>query len=468
MTPSDHPQSAQRRRDNFFRGTLRDPATRTAEQENDVRGNDDPLIQRAEQQLHEAITSIALSIGIPSLQSGEIASMIQKATPSLRGMSRQQLASLSPSSSLLQSLAATTFNPAMTPEAAQRLRLEQIKASYHGTGIVLTDAQLAGLEGRGGVFGGAGRSGEGRGGFAGLDRMLNERRAGDYGSMAGGASVYSYSPVNYSGSVFQRAGMEYSTFSKLRSEGFAGTQIVHAAQDSRTNGFSANDPKITKAFAVLDRDDGERREERNTQLKTFRDKLGEDAEITRLKALRDQATGEDRRKLDEQLITRGLEVSKSTGTRQFLDAAPTAAAREQGRVVEMETIKKITGANFDLRANVGVATTLALANALPAELNDKSTLPNGTQAIMADAARRDRERPADEVFGDLASLARPTTPTTPSPTVVPPAPKQADTPAAVPQSQATEVTPPKDGKTTQVAEAKLPAQPKTAAPTMKV
>ena len=114
MTPFDNPQSALRRRDNFLRGAAHDPAARTAEHASDVRGDDDPLIQRAELQLHEAVTSIALSIGIPSLDKGIVDAMVHKAKPSLRGMSRHQLASLSPSSSMLQSLAASTFNPAMT------------------------------------------------------------------------------------------------------------------------------------------------------------------------------------------------------------------------------------------------------------------------------------------------------------------------------------------------------------------
>lgn len=168
MIPFTHPQAAERRRDRFLRVAETAPDLHEVRVGSDaaipeIRGANDPLLQRAEQQLHEAITSIAQSIGVPPLQSGEIASMIQKATPSLRGMSRQQLASLSPSSSLLQSLAATTFNPAMTPEAAQRARLEQIKASYHGTGIDPTDALI--LRGERGRFrDGVGLDGYGRAG----------------------------------------------------------------------------------------------------------------------------------------------------------------------------------------------------------------------------------------------------------------------------------------------------------------
>ena len=236
MTPSDNPQSAQRRRDNFFRGTLRDPATRPAEQDNDVRGNDDPLVQRAELHLHEAVTNIAQSIGIPSLDKDVVATMVQKAKSFLRGMSRQQLASLSPSSAMLQSLAATTFNPAMTPEAAQRQRLEQLKASYHGTGIAPTDAQLARLAAGGSLFGygrGAdGRSGTGVGSsFGSMDRNVGERRVADYGSMSSGPSVYSYSPVNYGSSDFHKAGLGYSSFNEMRTQGFERPQIARAVKD---------------------------------------------------------------------------------------------------------------------------------------------------------------------------------------------------------------------------------------------
>ena len=188
MTPFNTPQAAERRRDRFLRGALPAPDWQETHVAIDapgaeIRGANDPLLYRAEQQLHEAINSIAQSIGIPPLKAGEIASMIQKVTPSLRGMSRQQLASLSPSSSLLQSLAATTFNPAMTSEAAQRAKLEQIKASYHGTGIDPTDALI--LRGERGRF----RDGVGLDGYGCAGGRTSGSGTGVSGTDASGYSL---------------------------------------------------------------------------------------------------------------------------------------------------------------------------------------------------------------------------------------------------------------------------------------
>ncbi len=220
---------------------------------------------------------------------------------------------------------------------------------------------LRGLEGRpgshnyAGAFGFSGARGSGysgRGDYASVGSASGNMSGSSYVSNPGSVSM-----INYAGTPYAATGMTHSTFSylrdDLRQEKFSGTNILHSGQDARTNGFSPNNRVVAKAFAVLDRDDGARREPRNAQLQTFRDRMANDAEIVRLKAERDKATGEARAKLDEQLVARGVAISQETGTRKFMDAAPTAAAREQGRVIERKTIEQVTGARADLRADLG-------------------------------------------------------------------------------------------------------------------
>ncbi|MEQ1697703.1 MAG: hypothetical protein ABL901_17865 [Hyphomicrobiaceae bacterium] len=442
-----------RRRANFFSGTKRDPL-RNADTQDAYSVVDDHLITRAEEQLTTTLQSIAQTIGLSGLLSGEVDAMVKKAAPQIKGMSRQDLKALNSSSSALMSLAITAFTPAITLDAAQRMKFQQLKDAHNGTGIAPTDAQLE--RGTGGTL------------LSLSNRQAADRRVRDFDTLQTSASLKSITPINFTGSVYDREGMGYQTFIMLRGQGFAQTHIQHAAQDSRINGFSADDPKIAKAFAVLDRDDGARRDERNKRLKSFREQLSKDEEIERLKALRDKATGDERRALDEQLIARGLQLSQANGMRQFLDKAPTAAAREQGRVIEMETIKKITGANIELQNKVGDEVTRNGTDAQHSqEVQAAVGKTNGRQPPMAEAARNDRERAPDDVFGALAALG--------SPATSPPQglddkqgkQHQANVPEVSP-TKAAEAAPPKDVKIVQAANTKPQPQAKTATPTMKV
>ena len=114
MMPQNRTDDAARRRANFFR----DP------------GNTAPLQVRAEHQLRSAITSLARSMHLPDLPRGDIDAMLVSAGPRLRSMTADQLASLDPSSDLLHAIAITAFGAAVTPDVAQRLRLDSLRASY--------------------------------------------------------------------------------------------------------------------------------------------------------------------------------------------------------------------------------------------------------------------------------------------------------------------------------------------------
>ena len=178
--------AAQRRRANFFRGTRQDAAL--AAEPHEHHGDEHALLARAEEQLSIAIQSIAQSRGLGALPPGDVASMVQKATPKLKGMSRQALKSLSPSSPALFDLAISSIAPILTPDAVERLRFEQIKASHHGTGSMPTDEQILRGERPGGrsadglsryaaaVGGGVGAENSGRYQMLGAERFTPQQQ----------------------------------------------------------------------------------------------------------------------------------------------------------------------------------------------------------------------------------------------------------------------------------------------------
>jgi hypothetical protein len=354
-----------------------------------------------------------------------------------------------------------------------------------------------GRPGSGSVMGGYGPSGAkggyfGRGDYASVGSASGNMSGSSYVSNPGSVSM-----VNYAGTPYAATGMTHSTFSylrdDLRQEKFSGTNILHSGQDARTNGFSPNNRVVAKAFAVLDRDDGARREPRNAQLQTFRDRMANDAEIVRLKAERDKATGEARAKLDEQLVARGVAISQETGTRKFLDDAPTAAAREQGRVIEMETIKKVTGANLNLDTRLGAEAARGVTevqqrqraetapSGTPSARNAASPVTQPVLAGRADDLRRAASPVAEAaIMNDFASFdTKPAEPQARAASVTPSSvPDAGQRQVAVAQngtSDAAKVPAPADAKTVatpaaatpmQTAEAKPVAKPKAPAATM--
>lgn len=485
---------ALRRRSNFFRRAGREtPPIVTHEHARDVNPlevrrtspvADDAMTERDKLEIIERhITAFAATLPAGSLSDANKQDIRSRA---MRGGSSTSAIM----TSVMQAVA--VVKPTLQPQAANYY------SSTAGTEAGLSD--LRGIDGRpgsrdyAGAFGFAGA----RGGYSGR---------GDYssfGSTSGNMSGSSYvnnpgsvSMINYASTPYAATGMTNSTFEYLRDdlrrERFSGTNILHSGQDARTNGFSPNNRVVAKAFAVLDRDDGARREPRNAQLQTFRDRMAADAEIIRLKAERDKATGEARTKLDEQLVARGVAISQETGTRKFLDAAPTAAAREQGRVIERKTIEQVTGARADLRIELGqaamdaktTAENIRIAQAavgqpkspgvsappvdkpiLQSRADDlrRAASPSAEAAVMGDFASLDA-KPAEPQIKAASAAVPPVTDSgqrqvaaTPGGDVDAPAAKT-PAPADAGQTKTAAVTPPAVAPV-QVAEAKPAAKPK--------
>lgn len=156
-------------------------------------------------------------------------------------------------------------------------------------------------------------------------------------------SLQNISNINYRSTPFAQTGMNFSTFDYLRSydRSFTGQNILHAAQDARTNGFDPNNKPVAKAFAILDKDDGARRAERNHLLDNFRQRLDSDEEFQNLKAARDKAEKpEERAKIEQKLMERGRQISKDVGYHGHIETAPTKRAKDAGKLIERETIKQ--------------------------------------------------------------------------------------------------------------------------------
>jgi hypothetical protein len=187
---------------------------------------------------------------------------------------------------------------------------------------------------------GIGPFGHGRDGatrLGGIDRTGNGEGAASGHSAS--IDMGSISSHNYSGTPFAATGLSYETFASLRAQGFNDSNIIHAAQDTRVNGFDVNNKKVAGAFAVLDRDDGKRRNERNHLLGKFDERLEHDEEFQHLKGMRDKAQGQERDALEQQMIARGKAVSNDCGLHNHIEAAPTPAARKAGETIEGEKIK---------------------------------------------------------------------------------------------------------------------------------
>ncbi len=412
MTSLATQDGAQRRRANFFRDTIRDPSSIMAtEQKRDLtagqelhRGSSvvgEPISERDKLVLIEQhITAFATTLPEGTLSEGDKQNIRSRA---MRGGSSTSaiLASVMQASAVVR----PTLQPQIVNYYSGATSTDPREAvDSLGLGARMGTGSPGAFGARGGYFG--------KGDYSGVGLTNGNMSSSSYLSNPGSVSM-----INYASTPYAATSMTHSTFSYLRDdlrhERFSGTNILHSGQDSRTNGFSPNNRVVAKAFAVLDRDDGARREARNAQLGVFDGKLANDAEIIRLKGERDKATGEARAKLDEQLIARGVAISQETGTRKFLDDAPTAAAREQGRVIEMEKIKKVTGARADLQIKLGDDAMLGkstIDNTLIAQaaIGQPNTLaasaPSAAKPILEQRVEVHGAKKLDSIMGDFASL----------------------------------------------------------------
>jgi len=217
--------------------------------------------------------------------------------------------------------------------------------------------------------------------IAGGQQTAGDGRQGEKASTGYEGKLAAVTSHNYSGTPFAAAGLSYGTFNALRAQGFGETNIIHAAQDTRTNGFDVNNKKVAGAFATLDKDDGKRREERNELLGRFRGRLDGDEEFQRLKHARDAApTTQERAKIDGQLKKRGSEISRQVGYHGHVEAAPTVRARKAGKLIETETIYQ--------RINNGLTRDLGLGSGPKAQ--DAASVLDAYRRNPTDAATRQR------------------------------------------------------------------------------
>lgn len=153
---------------------------------------------------------------------------------------------------------------------------------------------------------------------------------------------------NFAGTPFAAAGLSYSTFAALRALGFGESNIMHAAQDARVNGFNPDNRKIAGAFATLDKDDGHRRDERNGLLQRFRDRMDRDEDLQNLGKRREEARSpQERAEIERRMEERAKAVSEDVGLREHINSAPTPRARDAGRLIESETIRQRVHGNLE-------------------------------------------------------------------------------------------------------------------------
>lgn len=184
------------------------------------------------------------------------------------------------------------------------------------------------------------------GGLLGLAALSANNPRG-YGALReAGGGLGSYADIgritmtNYIGSPFSATGMNYTTFTSLRAQGFHASHILHAGQDTRQHGFSPNGP-MARSFAILDREDGARRAERNQHLERLKRIAEQDEQLKKLKREYESArTPEDRARILSQIDARGRELQGGSGYAGFVQQAPTEAGRAEGRKVGAAVVRR--------------------------------------------------------------------------------------------------------------------------------
>jgi hypothetical protein len=135
-----------RRRANFFRGTkMQNPPFDPIRNDSSLGatkhdGGNSYLVNRGGQFVQDAVALIVQSLGLPVLPPGQLAAIVDRALPALRGMSARDLAGLSPSSAIIASIALSAAAPALPPNAVEKLKREYLARSLDGTGKTLADA----------------------------------------------------------------------------------------------------------------------------------------------------------------------------------------------------------------------------------------------------------------------------------------------------------------------------------------
>jgi hypothetical protein len=344
-------------------------------------------------------------------------------------------------------------------KAAQQQRQTQLAAATNTDGTTGEPHRYGAGALLGGAFARAGYNG--RGDYNGVGSSSGSGSSSSYVSNPSSVSM-----LNYAGTPYAGTGMTYSTFSylrnDLRSENFSGQNILHAGQDSRRHGFNPNDRPVARDFAIVDRDDGARRDQTNSVYSRFDNQLANDAEIQRLKRERDQAQSpEAKRAVEDQMRARTNEIAGRSGMSNHIDTAPTEAARSAHTRNRDRFIHRHMGLQADHRAEIGddAAQRLTAADRAPVAQREAPV------AQIAATVRSTERRTDASLDADLLAAANPTAPRrdaaadTPAPTTTVAAATAAPTTTV---AAATEEKKPDAAKPVQTAAAK----PVVAAPKM--
>jgi hypothetical protein len=206
---------------------------------------------------------------------------------------------------------------------------------------------------------------------------------------------------NYNSTDFHRCGIDYGTFSELRSQGFSGQNILNAARDAERLGFRG-DRNAIRDHALIDRHSIDARG-MNAALLDYRRRLHGDTELrTLMEQRRGATTDEERMRLDELIAARRLEHERGSGLRERIhnpteDARAREAAEGRRRAINREQNEL-----FGLDPGVG-------AGLSDATLQSQVIAPATTRqdiAVVAGQATRDvaPERPNADVAASLVAL----------------------------------------------------------------
>ncbi|RTL69349.1 MAG: hypothetical protein EKK41_13765 [Hyphomicrobiales bacterium] len=391
-------------------------------------GSEDPRVNRQAREriinFHISnINAIRRAKGMPELSPGDHA-RIHAAAEHSSGAS---------SESIMQAVLAAAN--AAAPQDAQTLLRQQLaekgidEASYfaalakHGATLGSFEALIAAAQRM-------------RNGGSGADIERASTSSGYSGNIAG------IGMANYmtAGAQFAATGMAYGTFNYLRSHTlpdgsrFSGANILHAGQDTQRHGLDTNDRRVVRNFAIVDRYDGARRQERNQLLSDLAARVASDPTAQRLKREYEAAgTEAEKKRIAAEAMAHGRRIQNESGYSAFVQRGP-EAAKKAGTEIGDDIFAKRMGIHARHRADLSASptgaapstapsggrpstatpTTLAPSAAPVVAANQKLssivqpdarvTLPLAAQAdkVIAAAARRTEEQSAaatDDAFG---------------------------------------------------------------------
>ena len=176
----------------------------------------------------------------------------------------------------------------------------------------------------------------------------------DYSTLPGNTDMSGITAANFHTSPITRdiflAGMSYHTFNWMRhlpGENFNRTHIQHAAQDAALYGLNPNDRAVARNLGILSRDNGGRRQQRHDLMAAYTTRLEADQELIRLGRLRDQATGDERTRIERLMVARNEVMMREMGIGTFASQAPTQAAQQANQEIFVQRFWTRTGIRLE-------------------------------------------------------------------------------------------------------------------------